>query len=124
MINGFEAENPQKSGQGRCSSQRNAFTPLFGIWGERSTNARRSPNGVAGSWRSYKPCGGLHKRYIDATAKDEIMQSYSETPYYGIRHIIRELYLRGDRVNPKHIRRLRQRIALSYLNSAEASKVL
>ena len=42
----------------------------------------------------YKPREDLHKRYIDATAKDEIMQIYSETPFYGIRRITRELHRR------------------------------
>ena len=35
----------------------------------------------------YKPREDLHKRYMDATAKDEIMQIYLETPFYGIRRI-------------------------------------
>ena len=42
----------------------------------------------------YKPREALHKRYMDATAKDEIMQIYSETPFYGIRRITRELHRR------------------------------
>ncbi len=60
----------------------------------------------------YKPHEDLHKRYMDATAKDEIMQIYSETPFYGIRRITRELHRRGYRVNHKRVRRLRRETGL------------
>ena len=60
----------------------------------------------------YKPHEDLHKRCIDATAKDEIMQIYSETPFYGIRRITRELHRRGYRVNHKRVRRLRRETGL------------
>lgn len=60
----------------------------------------------------YKPREDLHKRYIDATAKDEIMQIYSETPFYGIRRITREFHRRGYRVNHKRVRRLRRETGL------------
>ena len=50
---------------------------------------------------------------MDATTKDEIMQIYLETPFYGIRRITRELHRRGYRVNHKRIRRLRAADRLS-----------
>ena len=60
----------------------------------------------------YKPREDLHKRYMDATAKDEIMQIYLETPFYGIRRITRELHRRGYHVNHKRVRRLRRETGL------------
>ena len=60
----------------------------------------------------YKPREDLHKRYMDATAKDEIMQIYLETPFYGIRRITRELHRRGYHVNHKRIWRLRRETEL------------
>ena len=40
------------------------------------------------------------------------MQIYSETPFYGIRRITRELHRRGYRVNHKRVRRLRRETGL------------
>ena len=56
----------------------------------------------------YKSQRKISRTASDERVKDEMMEIYMETPFYGVPRLTAELKRRGYRVNHKRVRRLQK----------------
>ena len=56
----------------------------------------------------YKSRREISRTASDERVKDEMMEIYMETPFYGVPRLTAELKRRGYRVNHKRVRRLQK----------------
>lgn len=60
----------------------------------------------------YRSSRAVHHVASDDRAKDEIMNIYRDTPFYGVPRLTAELQRRGYHINHKHVRRLQKSLNL------------